>query len=205
MSRVTKDPQVRMNEFIDTAEELFNARGYFETQISDIVKAIGVAQGTFYYYFKSKEAIVEAIIQRKVDQILVEIDNIVTAENLDATQKLNLAVEAVLTGTCNHLGVVLQYLYNEQSLHIMDKLWRKGSEQFSAPLIKIISEGNEQGCFNVNYLEETVEFILGTFRVLVESQHTKAVAVGHEHRLEIAQKIITTALGAKEGSLSFKK
>ena len=47
MVRITKDPQVRMTEILDAAEELFYVRGYHETAVSDIVKSIGVAQGTF--------------------------------------------------------------------------------------------------------------------------------------------------------------
>ena len=64
MARITKDPVVRRNEIIDAAEKLFYSVGYDETSVSDIVKAIGVAQGTFYNYFTSKDAVLEALVQR---------------------------------------------------------------------------------------------------------------------------------------------
>jgi AcrR family transcriptional regulator len=59
--RVTKDPEIRRKELMDVAEELFLENGYEETAVSDIVKKAGVAQGTFYYYFKSKETKLDAI------------------------------------------------------------------------------------------------------------------------------------------------
>jgi AcrR family transcriptional regulator len=51
--RVTKDPEIRRKELMDAAEKLFLEHGYEETAVSDIVKKTGVAQGTFYYYFKN--------------------------------------------------------------------------------------------------------------------------------------------------------
>ena len=64
MARPAQDPQIRINEILDAAETLFYERGYQPTMISDIVRKIGVAQGTFYYYFTSKEEIVVALINR---------------------------------------------------------------------------------------------------------------------------------------------
>ena len=203
MSRVTKDPQVRMNEFIDTAEELFNAHGYYETQISDIVKTIGVAQGTFYYYFKSKEDIVEAIVQRKVEQVVAETEDIVVAKDIDSPHKMSSIVNTVLASVHDRFGLIFEYLYSEQNLHILDKLGRQVSVKFAAPLKNVIEEGIEQGCFKVAYPEETVDFILQIVRVLLDSLYQKAEEK-HARRMEIAQKLIETALGARAGSLSFK-
>ena len=50
MARPQQDPQIRINEILDAAETLFYDHGYHQTMISDIVKKIGAAQGTFYYY-----------------------------------------------------------------------------------------------------------------------------------------------------------
>lgn len=53
--RVTKEPEVRKQEILDTALKLFGENGYEKTSITDIAKAIGVAQGLCYRYFPSKE------------------------------------------------------------------------------------------------------------------------------------------------------
>lgn len=54
MTRTAKDSDERRSELIATAQQLFYSKGYESTSVSDIVKAVGVAQGTFYYYFDSK-------------------------------------------------------------------------------------------------------------------------------------------------------
>ncbi|MNB75205.1 HTH-type transcriptional regulator AcrR [compost metagenome] len=60
----------RRLELLDVAVELFATQGYHKTKISDIVKKAGVAQGTFYWYFKSKEAIVLEIIATGREKVL---------------------------------------------------------------------------------------------------------------------------------------
>ncbi|MFP4976784.1 TetR/AcrR family transcriptional regulator [Paenibacillus sp. CN-4] len=59
----------RRQELLGIAVELFAKNGYHKTKISDIVRQAGVAQGTFYWYFKSKEAIVLEIIANGREEI----------------------------------------------------------------------------------------------------------------------------------------
>ena len=62
IARTIKDPEVRYAELLDAAQQLFAANGYEKTMIRDIVRKAGVAKGTFYYYFPTKEAALEAIM-----------------------------------------------------------------------------------------------------------------------------------------------
>ena len=69
--RVTKEPEVRKQEILDTALKLFGEKGYERTSMTDIAKAIGVAQGLCYRYFPSKEALFDSALEQYAD-ILVE-------------------------------------------------------------------------------------------------------------------------------------
>lgn len=71
MTRITKEPEVRRQEILDTALRLFGEKGYEKTSIADIAKAIGVAQGLCYRYFPSKEALFDSAIDQYAD-ILAE-------------------------------------------------------------------------------------------------------------------------------------
>ena len=55
------DSEIRRNEFVDAAEKLFQQNGIVDTTISSIVKEMDVAKGLFYYYFKSKDDVIDAI------------------------------------------------------------------------------------------------------------------------------------------------
>ena len=65
--RITKDPEERKQEILDTSMEIFCEKGYDKTSISDIAKKMGVAQGLCYRYFKSKEEIFNSAIEHYAD------------------------------------------------------------------------------------------------------------------------------------------
>jgi AcrR family transcriptional regulator len=54
MGRKAKDPEVRRQEIIDAAQQLFTQKGFDQTSVSDITDLVGLSHGAFFYYFKSK-------------------------------------------------------------------------------------------------------------------------------------------------------
>lgn len=60
----------RRDQIIRIAMERFATQGYHQTKISDIVREAGVAQGTFYWHFKSKEAIASEIVITGKEKLL---------------------------------------------------------------------------------------------------------------------------------------
>lgn len=88
MPRVVKQPQERRSELIEAAQKLFYARGYECTSVSNIVKHVGVAQGTFYHYFASKEEVLEAMAQRMFDDFAEMFAEIVHIQQLTVMEKL---------------------------------------------------------------------------------------------------------------------
>jgi AcrR family transcriptional regulator len=68
--RVTKQPDVRRQELMDAAVRVFVDKGMARTTVSDITQAAGVAKGTFYLYFTSKESLLGALKERFVDEVL---------------------------------------------------------------------------------------------------------------------------------------
>lgn len=64
MSRIIKDPEVRKQEIIDTAMQLFHKKGYDATSIADIAKAMNVVPGLCYRYFSSKQEIFDQAVKQ---------------------------------------------------------------------------------------------------------------------------------------------
>lgn len=62
---------------VDAAGQLFYSRGYSQTSFSDIAEATGIPRGNFYYYFRSKDDILEAVVDARivvVEDFLAECD-----------------------------------------------------------------------------------------------------------------------------------
>ena len=65
--RISKEPEERKQEILETAIKLFSVNGFEKTSISDIAKEIGIAQGLCYRYFPSKDVLFQSAINEYAD------------------------------------------------------------------------------------------------------------------------------------------
>ncbi|MDJ0738784.1 MAG: TetR/AcrR family transcriptional regulator [Gammaproteobacteria bacterium] len=59
---------------VEAANRLFYHKGYNQTSFSDVVEAAGVPRGNIYYYFKTKDEILESAIRYRLDRIAQMLD-----------------------------------------------------------------------------------------------------------------------------------
>ena len=72
---------------VDAADNLFYRRGYNQTSFQDISDATGIPRGNFYYYFKTKDEILSAVVSARIDE-LSEMLNHCEAQTVDARERL---------------------------------------------------------------------------------------------------------------------
>ena len=72
MPRITKEPEERRQEILDTSMRLFYEKGYEKTSITDIAKAMHVAQGLCYRYFASKEEIFDTALEQYAESLAAQ-------------------------------------------------------------------------------------------------------------------------------------
>src|SRR4030042_1837714 len=90
LSRIVKKPDERKLEIINTAEKLFMKKGYNKTAVDEIIKKIGIAKGTFYHHFKSKEEVLESLVDKTLKSIIEKAKDIAANKSLDAIEKMKL-------------------------------------------------------------------------------------------------------------------
>lgn len=61
--RVVKKPEERRAEMVAAASKLFAQQGFVRTSVAEIVSAVDVAKGLFYYYFTTKDDMVKAVVE----------------------------------------------------------------------------------------------------------------------------------------------
>lgn len=201
MTRIAKEPLERRNEIIDTAEQFFNARGYEQTTVSDIVKQVGVAQGLFYYYFKSKEEVLEAIAERYATQFINTLSAIAANPSLNPPAKLREILDSVFKLAKGNEGVVTtihqasyEPIHEKVAISIINKLVPVFTE--------IVQEGIEQGCFLIRDAAVTVEVVfLGLERYLNRKIRECFGTPEFETYVQRAIAVLEQALGAPNGSL----
>lgn len=203
--RITKEHDERRNEILDTAEKMFYTKGYTKTTINDILNDIHIAKGTFYYYFKSKEEVMYAIINRIVDKDLVVAKRIAKDPQLSVYEKLlqillSQGQEANSQDPKKELTEQFQKPGNEiihqQTLAIIIK-------RLSPVIADVAKQGVDEGLFHVTRIQETIEFLLAGAEFILD------IDLFHWSDEEVQQRVLAflelmeKALGAEKGSFSY--
>lgn len=166
-ARQRKDPEVRRAELVAAAAALFAERGVGDTAVSDIVKAASVAQGTFYLYFDSKDAIVCAVVEALIDQMVSHIEEALADPDRRAVEKLEAMAAALVEINDEPFEVELMAVFHRpDNLPIHDRVMRSLVPRLMPHLAAIIRQGVEEGDFVSEDPEATAWFILGALQGL---------------------------------------
>jgi AcrR family transcriptional regulator len=150
----TKPPAERRSDLISAALKIFEKKGYSKATVSEIVKAAGVAQGTFYLYFDSKEDVLDAVAEHIVRDIVdVAID--ISRSDRTAVEKVQELLRAWLNVLGASRGPLLEELHGSKYAPLHDRMARKALERMLPPLISIIEQGVAEGSMDVPYPEVT--------------------------------------------------
>lgn len=99
---------------LQAAEELFLERGFHETTIDDIAGRVGIAKGTVYLHFPSKEELALALVEQNLTQFLATLDEILSSDR-SPREKLLAVIEQVYTGkTGKHFQLLHAALQNPE-------------------------------------------------------------------------------------------
>ena len=213
MARILKNYHERKVEFLDTAQQLFFTQGYDQTSVDAIIRKIGLSKGTFYYYFKSKEDLLDQLTCKMGEKILEEVKKIADREDLDAVAKLNKAY--AVTGNIKLenielLKVLIEVLYNDRNLFFRYKIFLKFTELITPEFTKIIRQGVNEKLFNTPYPEEAARLIFeiaNTFSgqiptLIIDLDENPENLKKVEREFKVYENAIERIIGAKEGTFN---
>jgi AcrR family transcriptional regulator len=160
MTRVAMDPEARRSQIVDVSLELFDRKGYERTTISDIVKRAKVAQGTFYYYFKSKDEILNAIIERWIIELKKVLQEVVQDDKMDAVHKFFNSILQIQKISVRH-RILAEYVHEKKNEILYSRLMRESKLTVAPFLEEIIRQGMKEGTIHTQYPKEATMAFLG--------------------------------------------
>ncbi len=150
----TLDPAahaVRRDAFLDVAEGLMRTRGWDQVTVQDILDAADASRGAFYHYFDSKEALLEAVIERMTDAGMAVIEPIVANPGLPATAKLQAVFSTAGRWKTERSDLLLSLLrswYSHENDLVRLRVARAGAARITPALARVVRQGAAEGVFS---------------------------------------------------------
>ena len=162
---MAKTKEERRNEIIETAGKLFEEKGYEQTQVQDIVNEIGVAKGLFYYYFKSKDEVMEELADRYADAIIDAVNKLID-KDIATFDKINRIFQIFIDSAEKKFGIFMGILNVKNGITHERIFFNVGKKM--VPLVtELILSGNDNGECNCSDPKFITEFLVsGLFNIM---------------------------------------
>lgn len=157
----------RRQELIDAALAMFVARGVAATSVDDIVHAAGVAKGTFYLYFTTKDEVVNAVAERMVTNVADCIEAIANTPGLSPLHRLLAFGQSLReVGRERHERDLVEIFHRPENRAVHDRISERTLVQLAPPLATIIGDGIDANLFRPQDARLSAAFMLGAFTSL---------------------------------------
>lgn len=140
-------PSDKRVAILDAATAVFAKRGYFGSQVADVARAAGIAAGTVYLYFRSKDEILTSIFDRTMQEAIAE-GRTALKDVSDPIERLREIARMHLTrlGRDRNLAVVFQ-VELRQTTKFMERFSTTGLRDYLEVIQQTIEEGQARGAF----------------------------------------------------------
>ncbi|WP_165172527.1 TetR/AcrR family transcriptional regulator [Adlercreutzia sp. ZJ242] len=151
---------------LNALRELFKEGKAGTASVSDIAKKAGIAKGGLYYYFRSKEEVLDALVSQEYADIIKACNELVEQSDGIATHKLALLLHSYRNSYVD--PSLDEYLHMPQNAAIHQKSLAQILSALSQVVSQIIEQGIEEGTFTCEYPQEYAEIILSVFTFLLD-------------------------------------
>ncbi|WP_164985285.1 TetR/AcrR family transcriptional regulator [Ammoniphilus sp. CFH 90114] len=203
MARTVKRPEERRLEIIQAAANLFSVKGYEKTAVNDIIQDIGVAKGTFYHYFNSKEEIADAVIQMVIQESIPVLREIERKEGVAAVEKLLQVTEAFSAkATQAYRDGLMNHLHQEGHSVFHQKMKVQMIKDYVPILTSIVEQGVREGQFHTLYPQQITEFLLVGLHFMLDPSLFACSKEQFNEKVKAVSEIYEKMLGTAPGSFS---
>lgn len=195
-----KEAEERRNEILDVADALFVQKGFDGTSTNDILEKVGIARGTLYYHFKSKEDIMDALIDRYSNCLLGAAQEIAANKSIPVVERM-VSVVLSMNVSGESSKEMMEHIHKPQNALMHQKIQKIITNGVTPILAGIIQEGIEQGLFNTPYPYECMEMLVIYANSVFDDDLVKMT---NEERASRVKALIFNGerlLGAKRGSM----
>ncbi len=174
MARVVNEKEYaeKRNEILTAAQRLVQTKGYEQMAIQDILDDLQISKGAFYHYFGSKQAVLEALAERMVEDAKQAILPIVHDPHLPALEKLQRYFDTIVRWKTDRKPYVLElarvWLADDNAI-VRQKVHANGVKRTAPLLATIIRQGIQEGVFTASLPDQAGVIVLSLLEDLNET------------------------------------
>jgi AcrR family transcriptional regulator len=150
VARVRKDEDHagKRKEILDVARRLVMTKGYEQMTIQDILDELRISKGAFYHYFAAKQALLEALVGRMLEEIEPVLAPVIADPSLSALQKLHRYFDTAVSwkrARKEYLLDLMRVWFADENAIVREKLLVASSAWIAPQLAAVIQQGIEEG------------------------------------------------------------
>lgn len=186
----------RKKELLKIAYRMFIEKGYDNTSIDEIIAEAGIAKGTYYYHFPSKQATLEAVIDMMISEEVENASAVISA-TIPVPQKIVAVIMSMRPK--QEESSIASTLERSENIIMHEKVNSRILDAAVPILTEVVKEGISQGIFNCDNIEERVKMILFICQRIFDNGSFT------ERDIEVFIDMTEKTLGAETGTMGFIK
>ena len=200
---------VRRDAFLDVAQRLVQTKGYEAMSIQDVLDELEASKGAFYHYFDSKQALLQAVVERFADGAMASLAPVLDDPDLPALTKLErvFAGIASLKAEQKELMLAIIEVWNSDGNAIVREKVRRLSERIMIPLFTaVVQQGLDEGTLQVDSPDLTAAVLVSL--MLGFQQQAADLFIARESgavTFEVVQRSVAAHTEAFERILGIRK
>jgi AcrR family transcriptional regulator len=189
-----KKGEKRKKELLKIAYDMFLTQGYENTSVDEIIAKAQIAKGTYYYYFQSKEQMLEEVIDMMIDNETETAKQIIKTD-IPVPQKIVGIVTSMKPTEAEQ--PIKNTLFQPENVLMHYKVRKKLIDIITPVLSEVIEEGVKEGIFECDNIAERVKMLL------IISDSTFNEGAFSERDISVFIDMTEKLLGAENGTMGF--
>ncbi len=204
------DTPLKYDKILDALQELLQNKNIQKISVSEIARQAGIGKGSIYYYFSSKDAIVDALIERSYKKPLETAGNLAKQTHISSFTRMamifqacrNSSIEFLKKGENTHSQNNIPETAQEQA-YMHQKFLKHLIAELTPALSEIIRQGIDQGDINFEYPKELAEIVLIVLSVKLDNTLAPGTPAEIEKTLRALISLLEKGTDTPPGALDY--
>lgn len=195
----------KYDKILDALQQLLEEKKIQSISVSEIAQKAGIGKGSIYYYFPSKDAILDALIQRNYEKPLQTAKNLAIQTDISPFARMAIIFQACRNSSAafvnNHRDTVVSTV--QEQAFIRQKYINHLISELKPVLTEIIKQAIENGEVNFEYPAALAEIVLVVLAVKLDNSFIPSTPEESEETIKGLISLLEKATGIPSGTLGY--